>query len=85
MAIILKEVLSADSEYKAEIRRRADGLLEVEIYRWTHEYVPDYDEVCGPFWEPISGPSLTDEFETAQQIAAGELKIYSREDDRERG
>ena len=33
---ILKEIKSPSGEYKATIKKRPDGILEVNTYRWTH-------------------------------------------------
>ena len=74
---ILKEILSADSLYKAIICQREDGIVEVVTMKWTREFVPGHGEVCDPFWDCVAGPSLTDNFENAEKIAKEELRNWS--------
>jgi hypothetical protein len=74
---ILKEILSADSLYKAIICQREDGIIDVVTMKWAHEFVPGHGEVCDPFWERVGGPSLTDTLENAEKIAKEEMRNWS--------
>jgi hypothetical protein len=72
-----KEILtlySNDDLYMVSIESRGDETLSVTTYKWTHEIVPGYGEVCDPFWEPISGPSITDNIETSKKLAEEEFQ-----------
>jgi len=75
---IVKEYISANAQYKVSIFHRGDGLFEIITFRWTHEIVPGYGEVCAPFWESFTTPSLTDDLMIAEKIAKEELRGWSR-------
>ena len=78
MLQVIEEFYSPDNLYKAEIREHGDGLLEIIIYKWTHENVPEQGEVCPPFWKRVSGgPSLTDSPVTARSQAKEDLQRFS--------
>ncbi len=78
MTQVIEELYSADNWYKAEIRDRDDDVLEVVIFKWTHEIVPDYGEVCPPFWERVAGgPMFTNSPSTARSLGVEELKRLS--------
>lgn len=78
MTETIEELFSTDNWYKAQIRRRDDGLLEVITFKWTYEVVPDCGEVCPPFWARVAGgPSLTDSLSTTRTLAEEELKRLS--------
>jgi hypothetical protein len=73
----MKEILnlySINNSYRVSITEETDGNLRVTTSKWTHEIVPGYGEVCDPFWEDISGPSITDTLETAKTIAEDEFR-----------
>lgn len=72
---VLKEILATDSLRTAVIRERADGVVEVLIFAWNNDQVPGFGQVIHPFWEHVSGPSLTDTLERAEQIAAEALHL----------
>jgi hypothetical protein len=66
----LRELVSSDGEWKAEIWERADGTLQVRLFRWTDEDVPDYGRVAS-FWEEIGEHvSITDSLDIAMKIAS---------------
>lgn len=70
---VVKEIISPNKLYKAEIIKRADGLLKVEIFRWEDEW----DE-C---WSRTTrGLSLIDTMEHAIEIALEELDNLTGED-----
>ncbi len=74
---ILKEILSADSLYKAIICQREDGNIDVTTLKCTHEFVPGHGEVCDPYWDQVCGPSITDTLENAEKIAKEEVRSWS--------
>lgn len=56
--------------WKAEIRRRSDGNLQVHLLRWIDEDVPDHGRVAS-FWEEVhTAVSITDSIEVARTIAS---------------
>lgn len=68
-------IVSGRGRYKVEIKRRADGLLEVTAYKWTED-IPGYGKV-DEFWERIVGSaSITDTFERAEQLAQEKLEPF---------
>lgn len=73
----MKEILdlySINNCFRVSITEGIGGNLRVTTWKWTHEIVPGYGEVCDPFWEDISGPSITDAIETATTIAEDEFR-----------
>jgi hypothetical protein len=73
MAESVITIPSACGLYRAEIVRRRDGAFQVDILRWTEEWVPDYGKV-DEFWEPMGeGLTLTDTLERARDRAAEKL------------
>ena len=72
-------LFSADNWHRVSIQKGDDNILRVMTYTWTHEFVPGHGEVCDPFWELISGPSFTDNVESAKKIAEEEFKRLSGE------
>ncbi len=78
MTQVIEEFYSADNWYKVEIRGRGNDALEVVIFKWTHEIVPEYGEVCPPFWRHVtSGPLLTNSPSTARSLGMEELERLS--------
>jgi hypothetical protein len=75
----LKESITPSGEFKAVISQRDDGMIEVTTYKWTHEFAPDYGEVCDPFWEKLNGPSFVDTLETGFAVATEQLRNCSGE------
>jgi len=73
MGEVIKEIISPSGQHKALISKRDDGNFEVEYFKFTHEIVPGYVEVCEPFWEPIWGKSLVDSLSGAEKVAIEEL------------
>ena len=74
---LVEELSGKNSAFKAMIHRRDDGLLQITVWKWTHEVVPGYGEVCEPFWENITdGLSVTDTVESARDIAREELRQH---------
>lgn len=68
MSNIVDTLGADDSDYKVEIVRRADGLLQVHLLRWVVEVVPDYGKVA-EFWEPVQTmASITDDILIARSI-----------------
>lgn len=74
----IEELYSSDGWYKAEIQRRGDGVIEVGIFKWTQDIVPDYGVAGPPFWEPVpGGPVLADSHSTARPLCVEELERLS--------
>ncbi|HEX8913321.1 MAG TPA: hypothetical protein VF796_13250 [Humisphaera sp.] len=64
---------SACGLYRAEIVRRRDGAFQVDVSRWTEEWVPEYGKV-DEFWAPVrDGLTLTDTLERARERAIEKL------------
>lgn len=78
MSELVEETLSLRARWKTEIRRRADGTLQVHLFRWCDEDVPDYGRVAS-FWSEVSPTvSITDDLHTARSIAADLLAQHAR-------
>ena len=65
-----KTIVSEYGRFKADIERRPGGSLQVTIYKWTEEWVPDYGKV-GEFWAPLPKRfTITDTIENAERLAS---------------
>lgn len=66
---LVEELKSADGAWKAEIWKRDDGTLHVELLRWhAEEILPDGD-VPG-YWGTVhTAASITDTIDRAKAIA----------------
>ena len=71
---IVKEILSRNQTYKAEIIEQEDGSLRVEIFEWINEYGLE----C---WSRFTrGVHIADTIPRATVIALEELKNITGED-----
>jgi len=68
------DLYSINNRFMVSISTGSDGNLRVTTYKWTHEIVPGYGEVCDPFWEQVCRSSITDTLEKAITIAEDEFK-----------
>lgn len=65
---VVKEIISPNKQYKAEIVRRIDGLFSIEILRW-------YEDEWFDGWTPIrDNISIIDTSEHAIEIALEKLR-----------
>ena len=79
--VMVKEIFSPSRTFKAVIERLDDGNHEVSVFKFTHEVVPGYGEVCAPFWESVSRmKTLAGTLPEAERIAAEELVSLSGEE-----
>lgn len=68
MTDVLEELVSEARTHKVEIVRRADGNLQILLFKWWEECVPEYGEV-DEFWVQVRIPAtLTDDIERARVI-----------------
>jgi len=67
------DLFSVDNRYMVSIKKGTDGNLRVATFKWSHEIIPEFGEVCGPFWEEVCRASITDTLETAIAIAEDEF------------
>jgi hypothetical protein len=71
---VVQTIASESGRYRAEIVRRPTGGYQVDILRWTEEWVERVK--VAEFWEPVGqGVTLTDTVERAGQLAAEKLRI----------
>jgi hypothetical protein len=69
MSEIVETIGFEKSPYKAEIVRRADGLLQVYLFRWIDEDVPGYGKVAA-FWQrQPAATTITDDIDVARSLA----------------
>jgi hypothetical protein len=72
MLELVKEIYSPSKAYKVEINKRLrDGLLEIDVYLWDSEWET--------WLQKSNGISLTDNINSALEIAMEKLKVYSGE------
>lgn len=71
---VIKEIISQNKQYKAEIIKRTDGLFSVEIFRW-HE-----DEWFECWTQIRDNISIIDTSKHAIEIALEKLRNLTRED-----
>ena len=77
---IAEEIFSTSRNFKATIERLDSGNHEVTVYKFTHEIVPGYGEVCEPFWEKVSPMRiLAGTISEAKSVAIEELASISGE------
>ena len=78
--MIVEEIFSTNRSYKATIVRLEDGNHEVTVYKFTEEIVPEYGDVCEPFWERVSlMRMLVGTISEARLVAIEELSSISGE------
>lgn len=71
---VVKEIISQNKQYKAEIIRRIDGVFSIEIFIWHEDEWFD----C---WEPIrDNVSIIDTSKHAIEIALEKLRNLTGED-----
>ena len=69
---LVKEIYSPSKKYKIEINKRLrDGLLEIDVYCWDSEWES--------WLQKSSGFSLTDNINSALEIAKEKLRVISGE------
>ena len=71
------EFFSPDFVYLVEVRRRQDGLYEIEGYRQRDGVVPKSEEMIYHYLIPASAPTLTDTLSNAEKIAQETLMALS--------
>lgn len=77
MSEFVEEIHPPKPTHKAEIRRRADGNLQVRLYKWVDEDVPGVGRVAS-FWAEIrTAASIVDTLETARTIARELLRNHA--------
>ena len=68
MRNVVYSLTSHCGEYKAEVERRSNGVLEVIPYKWTRDQIPDYG--MDEFWQEIRFmSSFTDTLDRAMELA----------------
>lgn len=77
---LVEETTSPKAQWKTEIRRRPDGTLQVHLFHWTDEDVPDYGRVAS-FWSEVhTAVSIADDLNRARAIAADLLGPHVEEE-----
>ncbi|USK72185.1 hypothetical protein [Peribacillus asahii] len=72
MLELVKEIYSPSKSYKVEINKRLkDGLLEINVYFWDSEWET--------WLQKSTDFTLTDNINSALEIAKEKLKVYSGE------
>lgn len=69
MQSVVEEIFSADRKLKVEIRRRADGGLQLFVLRWYEENVPEYGHVASGWAQMPTPVTMTDTLERARELA----------------
>jgi hypothetical protein len=65
---VVETIRAPGGEWKVEIVRRGDGLLQVLLYHWMEERGPG-DEKIAEFWsQQRTAVSITDDLEIARSI-----------------
>ena len=77
---VVRTISSASGRYRVEIVRRAAGVFQVEVLRWTEEWVQGHGKVA-EFWEPVKqSATFTDTLERAEALAHEDLHVYEPDD-----
>ena len=75
MAEIVETIESADRRWKVDLVRRSDGLLQVLLFRWTEEVVPEQGKIA-EFWAPHGkATSFFDDIDAARRAARELLPV----------
>jgi len=73
-----EERASESGTHKVKIVRRADGLLQLHLFKWCEEWVPDHGKVA-EFWADVRIPAtITDDLERARAIGHELLRVHSK-------
>jgi len=73
MTQLVEELRCAESGYKAEIRRRSDGLYQVFLFCWVEDSTREGE--LATFWSEVgTGASIADALESARSIAVELLR-----------
>lgn len=73
---IVQTVTSPSGRYRAEIILRPGGGFQIEVSRWTEEWVPGYGKVYEGWMSVNQGITLTDNVERAAVLAAEKLQHF---------
>ncbi|MEK3720576.1 hypothetical protein [Paenibacillus sp. FSL H8-0034] len=79
MTIIIKEIVTPSSKYKAEVVMRKEGLFEVLTYKWYEEYVEPYGLIADGWEAATKMKILVDTELKATQLVIEELQCLSGE------
>jgi hypothetical protein len=69
-------VVSDSGEYRAEIRRRPDGLLQVHLLRSIDEVIEGYGELAASWHEVHTAVSIVDDNARALALARELLRSH---------
>jgi hypothetical protein len=76
VAELEKRLLSACGRYAVNIDRRLGGGFQLDVFRWTEEWVPGFGKV-GEFWELASRTvTVTDTLERAEALAEEKFHLF---------
>ena len=67
--VLLEETTSANGTCKAQIWRRDDDMLHLQLLRWTAEVVQDQEPVESSWVEITTAGSITDSLDIARGLA----------------
>jgi len=74
MSQVEKTIPSVCGHYRVDIVRRSKGEFQVDLLRWTEEWVPGYGKVA-EFWERVSKmTTIADTMERAEALAREEFR-----------
>jgi hypothetical protein len=72
---VVRTIPSPTGQYRADIVRRPTGSFQVEILRWTEEWVPGHGKVAEVWAQVHEGTTLTDSLECAVALAHEKLVV----------
>ncbi len=75
--VLLEETTSANGACKAQIWRRDDDMLHLQLLRWTTEVVRDQEPVASAWVEITTAGSITDSIDIARGLASELLSRHS--------
>lgn len=77
MTELIEELASETRTHKVEIVRRADGNLQILLFMWWEECVPDHGKI-DEFWNEVHIPTtITDDIERARAIGRELLRAHA--------
>jgi hypothetical protein len=76
--VIVEEIVSEDRLLKVEIRRRIDGNLQLFLFYWYEENLPEYGHFQSGWAPRPPEASITDTLEIARAMAEDLLRTTMR-------
>ena len=75
--VLLEEMTSVKGTCKAQIWRRDDGMIHIQVLRWTTEVVSEQEGIASSWAEVTTAGSITDSMSIARGLANALVERHS--------